>query len=421
MSGARLGNNYEICVPRMDTAKNASLSKWDLQTAACRLLPDDRIRACHRIMSDSTRGVSVKSDGKKAWYGGLAVCGSVWLCNVCARRIGERRREELQAAINKAIGQGMDVALITFTFSHALYHRIDDVLPKLTKALRYLKAGRKWQALKEKYGIVGSVRALEVTHGLNGWHPHVHEIEFFKYPLGADTREQMQNEIFELWYAACQKAQLGLPNREHGVDVRGATRAAQYVGKWGFAAELTRGTGKTGWAGRTPWELLGDFHGGDKTAGDLFLNFADAFRGRRQLFWSKGLRDLLEMGELFSDEQLAESEPEGDDALEVAELDRDDWADICRCEARAHVLHLALEDRPGLMAWLDRLRSARKNLDPQKRARALSRVTVLPEQWLLNDRPATSVKKLPDEFFTSDEYLQMVEDVRRLQGFESKF
>lgn len=334
-------------------------SKWELQATARRLLPDERVSACHRVISDHARGVTVRRDGEKAWFAGLAACGSVWHCPVCARKVGERRRGELQAAIDAAIGKGGDVALITFTFSHQLHHRLDDILPKLSSALRRVKSGRQWQRIKQRYNIMGSVRGLEVTHGGNGWHPHVHELEFFGRPLSAADRQDLQSEVFNLWEEACRKEGLGLPTEQHGVDVRGASRAAQYVGKWGFAGELARPATKTGWSGRTSWQLLEDAHRGDSAAAELWQEFALAFKGRRQLFWSRGLRELLELGDLFSDEELAELEPEPDgDVVDVINIGAELWAQICRAERRGELLQLAMTAncKEEIEGWLARLR-----------------------------------------------------------------
>jgi hypothetical protein len=358
-----LGNTYEICVrDNLDETRIAAEperpSKWKMQTAAMQLLPENkRICACHRMMVESANGVKIRRDSERAWFSGVAVCGSVWICPVCARKVGETRRAEMQTAIDRCISQGGDVALITLTFSHAIYHRIQDLLPRLAEATRKLKAGRKWQALKAKYGIIGSVRALEVTYGRNGWHPHIHEIEFSNRPLTRAEHEQLKVEIFELWAAACAKAQLGLPSAEHGVDVRGASRAAQYVGKWGFASELTRGSSKLGWSGRTPWQLLEDYCNGDQLAGQLWAEFARTFVGRRQLFWSAGLREKLGLGELFSDEELAELEPDASDAVDVHTIDRYQWAMVCRLEVRAKVLRLAMGPLVELQRYLQTLRS----------------------------------------------------------------
>lgn len=343
-----------MCIEE-NTGIASAPDKWKLQETARRLLPNERITACHTVVSNMETGVSIRADSKKAWFGGLAVCGSTWICSVCARKIAEHRREELQSAVDSAIGQGLDVAMITLTFSHGIKDKLSDILPKLSKATRRLKSGRAWQKVKDKYSIVGSVRALEVTHGRNGWHPHTHEIEFFKTPLSIKQRAELQFDIFKLWLAACGKEGLPLPNEKHGVDVRGASNAAQYVGKWGFASELTRSTTKTAWSGRNPWQLLEDYHYGDKQAGALFVEYAKHFKGKRQLYWSKGLRDLLSIGELFDDETLAECDDVSDqeEVVTIMSIPADTWAVVCRTRSRGKVLKLAYESVHELEGYLD--------------------------------------------------------------------
>jgi len=364
--------------PETAVEEAARPSKWKLQNAARQLLPEnERICACHRLIADSTAGVKVRRDADKAWFAGVAACGSVWICRVCAGKIGETRREQMQLAIDRCIGQGGDVALITLTFSHSIYHKLRDLLPALTKAQRKLKSGRQWQRIKEKYGIIGSVRALEITHGRNGWHPHVHEIEFFDRPLTHSEQDELRAEIFDLWLIACTKVGLGLPSEAHGVDVRGATRAAQYVGKWGFASELARGTGKTGWAGRTPWQLLEDYLQGDQLAGELWKEFSGVFMGRRQLFWSKGLRDHLEMGELFTDEELADCDKQTEDTSDVVTIDQYQWGIVCRAEARGKVLRLAMGPVDKLKEFLQRLRA---KADEAAMAKAMSEVSKISDE-----------------------------------------
>lgn len=335
-------------------------SKWTLQRAAQRLLPLDRVAQCNHTMAKGAEYVTVRRDSNSAWFTGIVHCGSVWACPVCARKIGEVRREKMQLAIDTAIGRGGGVALLTFTFSHALYHRIDDLLPRLARAMRYLKGGRQFQELKKKYGIYGNVRALEVTRGNNGWHPHVHEIEFFDKPLSDADHEALREELFLIWKSACQKAGLQLPTREHGVDVRRASHAAQYVGKWGFASEVTRPSSKRGWSGRTPWQLLEDYHNGDELAGKLFVEFYEAFKGRRQLYWSKGLNKILDLPEDLSDEAQAELElaREEDKPIDVVQIAPGMWAYLCSIpRARETLLQLVMscEHYDEVRGWLERL------------------------------------------------------------------
>ncbi|HET9117074.1 MAG TPA: hypothetical protein VFN75_03190 [Pseudonocardiaceae bacterium] len=38
--------------------------------------------------------------------------------------------------------------------------------------MTYISRQRAYKAWREGVGLVGNITALEVTHGVNGWHPH---------------------------------------------------------------------------------------------------------------------------------------------------------------------------------------------------------------------------------------------------------
>jgi hypothetical protein len=107
------------------------------------------------------------------------------------------------------------------------------------------------------------------------------------------------------------------------VNVRaGDDYAAEYVAKFGrepvaarrggAAWELANAAGKTRGAEHghySPFQLL-DL-AGDDWAEKMFAEFGETIRGRRQLVWSNGLRELLGLGDEESDDSVAaEGEPE---------------------------------------------------------------------------------------------------------------
>lgn len=359
---ATLGTPYQNCVHDQDQQLAAKVSKWTMQAAARRLLPEWRVAFCHRRIKDKVMGVRAvvgNGDGgpRRAWYRGLHLCGSVWHCPVCAAKISERRRAELQEGIDAQVAKGGSVILLTLTFPHALTDSLRVSIQRFTDATRRLKSGRRWKDIKARYGICGGIRALEVTHGDNGWHPHTHEIVFVERPLLPEQLVELKNDVYALWCAATQQAGLPRPSAEHGVDVLGAIDVAEYVGKWGFASELVKAHIKEGKRrGRTPWKLLRDYVFGDAQAGALFAEFARCFKGRNQLFWSRGLRDQLKLqGELFTDEELAALEPDGDKIEH--RIDSDDWHIVVRFGQREAVLDCALEGEGRLREFLAELRA----------------------------------------------------------------
>src|SRR5260370_40243977 len=69
--------------------------KWQLQRTAQALLPNERVAFCMRRIQATTVDVLYSPSRQSAHYRGLMVCGSIWVCPICAAKISERRRIEL--------------------------------------------------------------------------------------------------------------------------------------------------------------------------------------------------------------------------------------------------------------------------------------------------------------------------------------
>jgi hypothetical protein len=79
----------------------------------------------------------------------------------------------------------------------------------------------------------------------------------------------------------------------------------------------------------------------------LFIQFTKSFKGRRQLFWSVGLRAKLDLAPELSDQELVDL-PDDERASLLATLDDDDWRAVRRFRQEAHVLTVA-ESNPSLL------------------------------------------------------------------------
>ena len=106
--------------------------------------------------------------------------------------------------------------------------------------------------------------------------------------------------------------------------------------------------------GLSPWGLLRAVLDADdpeyppERAGKLFQVYAKAFHGRRQLYWSNGLRDLLGLSRELTDEELA-AKAEDEQATVLATITIGQWRAIRRFHQEAHLLTVA-EDAPTLLA-----------------------------------------------------------------------
>ena len=165
--------------------------------------------------------------------------------------------------------------------------------------------------------------------------------------------------LSERWQHAAVRAGLPQPGLVHGCRVDDGQRAAQYVAKgvWGLESEVTKGHVKKGrQGGRTPFDLLRDYLKGDKQAGALWRAYAMAFQGRRQLYWSNGLKKLLSVAEL-SDEEIS-NKPDDERSLLLATITDEQWSFIYRRRMESAVLDLAEVSVDSLRRFLEWLTSA---------------------------------------------------------------
>lgn len=257
-----------------------------------------RIAACGYVaFSPDVSLTKVEHAGGEVRGGftGLKSCQSVWCCPVCSARISSGRRDELNGLLSWARGAGHVVLMLTLTARHNSRMKLAPFLESLKVASKRFRQSRGWRGL----GLVGSVTATEVTHGANGWHPHFHILLVLPASsAGIPAVESLRSE----WLRSLGKS--GLTGTDAAFQVQSAQAAGEYIGKFGAAEELALGNVKAGRSAssRSPWQLLADARDGDSRASALWIEFALAFKGRRQLQWSPKLKDLAGINDLSDDE-----------------------------------------------------------------------------------------------------------------------
>lgn len=311
--------------------------KYALQNEAVRLLPAERVRFCLKHRIDKSEAVTVRFNERtsQAHYSNVQRCGSVWLCPVCAAQISEGRRQELKTGMARWTGfrNNGTVYLLTLTNPHHHGDNLKALLEGQKKALHYLWGDRKPKEEFLRLGKVGHIISTEVTHGKNGWHPHYHVLLFFKKEIDIKALTAF---LAPVWQNCCKKSGLKMPSIENGVDIREGKYADKYVSKWGLADEVTKGHIKQGRKGSlTPWDLLRLSESGCDKSGILFKTFASAFKGKRQLSWSRGLKALLLVDEVTDETLATETEK---DSIEVKKIALEIWRLIKRYKARADFL-----------------------------------------------------------------------------------
>jgi hypothetical protein len=155
------------------------------------------------------------------------------MCPLCAAKISERRRDELERAITRHTEQQGAVFMATYTVSHSRHDSLSVLLQAFLRARKRLKQGKYAQWRKRDYGIVGTISVLEVTWSiLNHWHPHSHELIFTlkgQYDIGDVAYE---NEVRHAWRRAA--AHEGLHMNSHGYKLdRTFGAVADYIAKFG--------------------------------------------------------------------------------------------------------------------------------------------------------------------------------------------
>ena len=344
---ARVSEEGEILGAPRDS-RTARADRFALKSAANRLLPKDhRTTKCMRWRLPNLEIQVLKGQKTdRAFYHGLQVCSMPWTCPVCASKISERRRQEVAHGMKQAAALGLQVFLLTLTVPHGMGDDVNDIADKMQAAWTRLWQGRQGMELRNALGLFGHIRALEVTYGENGFHPHFHALLFF-HPQ--QTTLEGWGMLAPRWQKVAVRSGLPAPSLERGCRIDGGDQAANYVtkGVWGLESEVTKGHTKTGKKGsRTPLDLLKDFMKGDTKAGALWRVYASAFEGRRQLYWSNGLKKLLSVAEL-SDEEIA-LKPEDEPALLLAQISVEQWQVIYRRKLESTVLDLA-EVSPDVM------------------------------------------------------------------------
>jgi hypothetical protein len=177
------------------------------------------------------------------------------------------------------------------------------------------------------------VRTVEITYGqVNGWHPHLHWLDFWEEPLSWEEVAEYQRLVYGAWSRSVVRQGLARPSVEHGVKILGVVErkgAARLLGDYmtemspvSAAAELTSlSTKRAKLSGLGPFDILRRLQVHDT---DPWLRVWNEYergtRGRRMLGASHGLLDRI---------GVSSEDPEPVEAGEVvAFVTSDDWGRI---------------------------------------------------------------------------------------------
>lgn len=158
------------------------------------------------------------------------------------------------------------------------------------------------------------VRATEVTHGANGWHPHLHTALITERPLERSEAQELRSIMYEPWCRSAERSGWRRPSEKYGLSVIRCSsgQIGEYVSKVeGLADELTRLDVKRS-SNKTdpPFTILNRAVGGDQKASAIWHEYERGTKGRRALMPSQRFRVRLQLGVEQPDSELSDpSEP----------------------------------------------------------------------------------------------------------------
>jgi hypothetical protein len=323
--------------------------RYKLRTFAGRVLgKNTRTARCGHRLVGAKATVLLGDHG--AYVGGVETCGSVWACPVCAAIVSEKRRKQVARILDAHDRVGGAVFMAAFTIPHEFHESARALRVSVSTMWSQLIAGKAWTQAKKRFGVVGTIRALEVTHGKNGWHPHLHVL-FLTDNITDNKANSFRLWLRDRWISIASRIDAEITSGDRlnmlprCLDFRRAeaVRAAgDYVAKWGVDSELTKSNLKQSRrGGRSPWQILIDAEAGDHYSRMLFREYANSFKGARQVTFSLGLRDLYDHEPELSDYELAKQDcPFNGDEI-VGHFPRLLWFRICRANVVSAILQSA--------------------------------------------------------------------------------
>lgn len=314
-------------------AQKSRRARWNLQRELRSLSSLKRVRRCGYAVESEVQ-IRHKA-GMGAYVSGVGRCGSVWACPVCAAKIRQRRTVEVDHA-GKTWNEreGCRTALVTLTMPHYGADSLRSLWDTLANGWRELMSGRAAQEWREEHRVAGWIRAAEVTHGENGWHPHLHVLLFVQ-ELGDKADQALRLEALRADFA---DRWAGWVSGQTGRETNGRTVDVAWISAAGYVTKLQEGMEAAG-SGPAGLELVrGDLKQGRRSGFVPFMvglraatsgedvhqaqwrEWQQASKGRRFLTWSRfdldgsgPIRQQVALAEVeVSDEDLAGAEVDGD-------------------------------------------------------------------------------------------------------------
>lgn len=278
----------------------------------------------------------------KAHMQRLVACHNMAACPVCSSAIRRVRAIEIGKAVKAHQAEEKDLIFVTLTVKHNDKDPLALTLDAVQKGWQNLLKSRGYRKLKDKYGIIGAVRATETQlggkrwykgdgkiHGA-GWHPHAHGLIFLdqKLAMPEEARAEFERELIKIWRRECARNIGKMPDEDHGIDCQIVDKKGEIVGRylskvldedgeniaksWDVGAELARGDLKHRAKSLHPFQILDSQTLLDtQVRAEYWLEYVRAVKGRRLISWSRGLKARYRVQELTDEELLQQAEAQG--------------------------------------------------------------------------------------------------------------
>jgi hypothetical protein len=330
------------------------LARWEQRRVMRIALKGTRCAQCGRPISNETGIGLYYDDLHGARFAGLQTCGNVWCCPVCNAKIQAVRQQEIYTALQSAKKQGLSVVFSTHTIRHNRRQSLNDVRAAAQQIWRKTRSHQPIKKLFRHWRVKGYIRAMECTWSQeNGWHVHFHCYYFFDLAMQSRDVEQFAQGFLANWIKTAvdngHAAPLEDNQRFELINLSDIEAASRYVTTSKTADlrpashELVDGQSKIGKTvthtnGKivkhySYWDLLRvatdlspmyenrrkrlnrnvhyrssdypEFRNDIKRVNQLIHTYYTGMKFARALVWSRGLRDLLGVGEEESDEDIA--------------------------------------------------------------------------------------------------------------------
>jgi hypothetical protein len=290
---------------------------------------------------------------------GVMRCGSR-VCPCCSESLSKQVRDNVMAGVSQWRAAGGLVLFGTHTVRHNLSQSFEFLADAVADCWAHATGGRGWLRDRRDHGIEHYMRVFEQKYSPeNGWHIHVHYLLFVHPMYARETNtDALLTLMFDRWRRRAQALGLGKALRK-AQDLRvvesdeEAANIADYVAKQVTADSASMDAGDMGWemsnpngkgdaGGMTPAQILEHAMRGDDFYRMLWHEYERGMKGRRAVAYSRGFREMFDLGAELTVQELAEKEDR-----ETAEID---------FELRA-ASYKVLVQRPGRRSeMMDRLR-----------------------------------------------------------------